>query len=229
MNAPVITVDGPGGSGKGMASRALAHRLGWYWLDSGALYRLVALAAHRDGLNAERAADVARAAELARMLPVEFDYSSGEEPVIYLSGENVTRDLRSEACGALASRLASRPAVRKALLQLQRDFRRSPGLVADGRDMGTVVFPQARLKIFLTADVNERARRRKAQLSTMGVDASLDGIRAEIAERDRRDAEREHSPLVPAKNAHILDTTKLYPEAVVEQALKWAREARLFA
>lgn len=224
---PVITIDGPSGSGKGTVSRALAQRLGWHWLDSGVLYRLVALAAWREGLNPDSEADRGRAARLARGLPVQFEPAPDGEPVIRLEGEDVTRELRSEACGELASRFAGQPGVRQGLLQLQRDFRQPPGLVADGRDMGTVVFPDAQLKIFLVASARERARRRYEQLLAMEVDASLDWLYAEIAERDRRDAQRLHAPLAAAADARKLDTTKLGPDAVVETAFNWAREAGL--
>lgn len=224
---PVITIDGPSGSGKGTVSRALAERLGWHWLDSGALYRLVALAAQHEGLDPERAADVERAAELSRALPVEFVPAAGDEPVVRLAGEDVTLALRTEACGEMASRLAGHPGVRQGLLQLQRDFRRAPGLVADGRDMGTVVFPDAPLKIFLVASAHERARRRHEQLLALGINANLSRIYAEIVERDRRDAARKHAPLIAATDAHTLDTTDLDPKTVVERVFQQAAEAGL--
>ena len=195
-----IAIDGPSGSGKGTISRGLASRLGFHFLDSGALYRLTALSA----LNARcDTRDAGACASLAKDLDVDFlvpDSGPGE-PVILLDGEDVTRDLRAETTGNAASLLAAYGEVRQALLARQRAFRRAPGLVADGRDMGTVVFPDAQLKIFLTASPEERAKRRYKQLMTKGLGVSLADLVEEIAERDRRDAERSVAPLEPAPDA----------------------------
>ncbi len=217
--APVVTVDGPSGVGKGTLSRALARSLGWHWLDSGALYRLTALAA----LDAGAALDDAPAvAARAAALDVRFEPGDDEDQVI-LAGREVSRELRTETCGDAASRIAVLPAVRAALLQRQRDFRRPPGLVADGRDMGTVVFPDAKIKIFLTASPEERAKRRYKQLREKGINASLAALVNDITERDRRDAQRAVSPLIPAPDAITLDTTGLGINEVREQALALVR------
>ena len=211
----VITIDGPTASGKGTITRLLAQRLGWHILDSGALYRLVALAARKHSIAFD---DAESLQTLAAHLDVEFvvDEDSGEI-VTLLEGEDVTRDLRTETCGNDASRVASVPAVREALLARQRAFRKAPGLVADGRDMGTVVFPDAVLKIFLTASAEERARRRYNQLKDKGLDVSMRGLLDEIAERDARDRERTTSPLVPAEDAVQLDTSELGIDEVVDR------------
>lgn len=219
--APVIAVDGPGGAGKGTVCRALAARLGWHLLDSGALYRLVALAALERGLDL---ADEGALAPLALGLNVAFG-STGEGERIVLAGRDVTAALRAERCSQGASAVAVLPGVRQALLQRQRDFRRPPGLVADGRDMGSVVFPDAELKVFLTASVEERARRRHKQLKEKGIDVSLPGLLSDMADRDRRDSERAVAPLRPSQDAHILDTTGMDVGQVVSTVLRWAREA----
>lgn len=220
---PVLTIDDPGGSGKGTVSRIVAQRLGWHWLDSGALYRLVALAAGRHGVALE---DEAELAALAAHLDVQFG-AAPDDPAadrILLEGEEVGQVLRTEACANAASRLAALPAVRAALLARQHGFRQSPGLVADGRDMGSVVFPDARLKIFLTASPQCRAERRYKQLIEKGLiekqpDATITGLVAEIAERDARDTGRSVSPLKPASDAVLLDTSALTIEAVVQRVL----------
>ncbi len=217
-DVPVIAIDGPGGAGKGTVARAVASRLGWQLLDSGALYRLVALAALRAGLPLD---DTDRLAELARGLAVEFDTAAGAERIL-LAGEDVTEAIRDERCGRVASRVAAIPAVRAALVDRQRAFRRPPGLVADGRDMGTVVFPDAGLKVFLTASVEERARRRYKQLKEKGIDVSLPALSRELADRDRRDSEREVAPLRPSPDARVLDTTQMTIDAVVARILEWA-------
>ena len=202
---PVITVDGPSGTGKGTLSAWLAARLGWHFLDSGALYRLVGLMARRGGV--ELLAEQAVAA-LARALPIRFEVAGGEFRPL-LEGKDVGAELRTEAAGADASVVAALPGVRAALLERQRNFRQSPGLVADGRDMGTVVFPDAGLKIFLTASAEERARRRHKQLSSKGNDVNFAVLLEDIRRRDQRDSERALAPLVPASDAVILDTTEL--------------------
>lgn len=207
--APVITFDGPSGSGKGTLSRAVAANLGWHLLDSGALYRLVALSAHRDNLDPQNRAHVDRAADLAGAMNIQFLVAAdGNSQQTLLAGEDVSRAIRSEAVGNLASYFAAEPKIRSQLLKLQQAFRQSPGLVADGRDMGTVVFKDAHTKIFVTASARERAERRCAQLSQNGMDVKIDKIYREILARDERDAERRHSPLKPAEDAVVLDTTE---------------------
>ncbi len=201
---PVITIDGPGGAGKGTISRLSAQRLGYSLLESGALYRALALAASQKGILLD---DTAGLADLAARLNMNFTIDSRGRPRTELNNQDVTAALRSEACGSAASQLASDPAVRAALLACQRDFRRPPGLVAEGRDMGTVVFPDAKLKIFLTANLEERARRRYKQLMEQGVSANLDALLNELAKRDERDAERATAPLMPAQDAVIIDST----------------------
>lgn len=219
--APVIAVDGPSGVGKGALCQWLAARLGWHLLDSGALYRLTALAALRRKLLLE---DEERVAAVAAGLDVEFLASSGETMRIRLDGMEVGPELRSETCGDAASRVAALPTVRTALLQRQRDFRRFPGLIADGRDMGTVVFPDAELKLFLTASGEERALRRYKQLRENGLDANLKNLAEEIAARDSRDARRTVAPLEPAPDAEVLDTTRLGIPEVCDWALGLAAE-----
>jgi cytidylate kinase len=225
--APVISVDGPSGSGKGTLSRRLAHRLKWHFLDSGALYRLTAILAGRAGLSPEHPEQVRLAAEQARSMQVEFRAGDADAEYIVLEDQDVTQLVRDEATGNQASRWAALPEIRAALLERQRDFRQPPGLVADGRDMGTVVFPGAPLKLFVTASVEERARRRAVQLKDMGLDANIVKIYSEIAARDARDQQRQHSPLTPAADAVLIDTTSLTAEAVLNEALRLIRERHL--
>ncbi len=217
---PILTIDGPSGSGKGTVSRAAAKALGWGLLDSGALYRLVALAAHRHGIALH---DAAALKQLALGFDIRFGFGPQGEEMVWLSGSDVTHDIRTEAAGNDASKVAALPEVRAALLDRQRRFAVPPGLVADGRDMGTVVFPDAQVKIFLTASAEERARRRHNQLKEKGVAANLAALSLEIAERDKRDTTRSASPLVASDDAVWLDTTGLSVETVVERVLDVAR------
>jgi cytidylate kinase len=221
---PVLTIDGPSGSGKGTVSRAVASALGWGLLDSGALYRLVALAGRSAGISLD---DEAALARLADQFDIRFGSTPAGDEVVWLAGRDVTGALRTEAAGNDASKVAALPAVRAALLERQRRFAVPPGLVADGRDMGTVVFPQAGLKIFLTASPDERALRRHKQLKEKGVAATLAALSLEIAERDRRDSTRAVSPLVASADAVLFDTTGMSVEAVVERVLALARSRLL--
>jgi cytidylate kinase len=216
---PVVAIDGPSGSGKGTVSRRLAAELRWHFLDSGALYRLVALDAERRGVALD---DSAALAGLAASLPVSFGPAEGEQ--VFFGAEEVSEILRSEKSGAAASQVARLPVVRRALLERQRAFARAPGLVADGRDMGTVVFPDAVLKVFLTASPEERAHRRHKQLKEKGIDVSLPDLSREIAERDRRDASRSVAPLRPAEGARVVDSTGLTVEEVVARLRQWLVE-----
>jgi CMP/dCMP kinase len=215
--APVICIDGPSGSGKGTVASLVARKLGWCLLDSGALYRLLAFAAANHGvdLSNEEALKL-----LAAHLDVQFVAAGdGHGQQIILEGEDVTDAIRNERVGAGASQVAALPAVREALLQRQQAFRETPGLVADGRDMGTVVFPDAPLKIFLTASADERARRRYLQLKAKGDDVSLSSLLEEIRARDERDTQRAVAPLKPAVDAIQLDSTELSIEQVLERIL----------
>jgi cytidylate kinase len=216
----VITIDGPSGSGKGTISRAVAKRLGWALLDSGALYRLVALAARRNSVSLD---DAGRLGSLAERFNIRFGSTEAGTEVVWLDEEDVTRAIRTEEAGNDASKVAALAPVRAALLERQRRFAVAPGLVADGRDMGTVVFPQAKVKIFLTASPAERALRRYKQLKEKGVTANLAALSLEIAERDERDSTRSASPLVASADATMLDTTGMSVDDVVERVLGIAR------
>ena len=206
MQIPVITVDGPSGSGKGTISQYLAEELGWHHLDSGALYRLLAYAALRESVALD---DAAALAALAARLQARYRLPTRQNPEILLDGEDVEDALRSEDCGNAASRVAALPAVRQALLQWQRHYRQSPGLVADGRDMGTVVFPDADLKLYLTARPEVRAQRRYKQLKGKGINVDLAELVAVVEARDRRDSARQASPLRPAGDALLVDNSDL--------------------
>jgi cytidylate kinase len=225
INVPVITVDGPSGSGKGTVCRLLARTLGWNLLDSGALYRLVGLAARNHGVDMDNhpALEV-----LAGHLDVQFETQGGDGALrIVLEGEDVTQAVRTEEVGALASRVAAVGAVRGALLARQRAFRAMPGLVADGRDMGTEVFADAELKVFLTASAEERAARRHRQLIATGDAVSLPRLVLDIEARDRRDTERAVAPLRPAADAVSLDTTGLGITEVFDRLMRLARDRGL--
>lgn len=222
---PIVTIDGPSSSGKGTISRIVAARVGWHLLDSGALYRLVALGGVLRGLDPD---DVEEHVAVARSMRVEFAAAATGEEQVFLNGQDVTRRIRTEEAGAGASRVAAWPAVRVALTDRQRAFARPPGLVADGRDMGTVIFPGARLKVFLTASAGERAERRHKQLIEKGSAASLAALSREIAERDLRDSTRQVAPLKPAPDAQLLDSTGLSIDAVVERVLALGRERGLW-
>ncbi|MEQ9563367.1 MAG: (d)CMP kinase [Woeseiaceae bacterium] len=218
---PVLTIDGPSGSGKGTIARRVASALGWNLLDSGALYRLVGLAADRRG---KTGAPQDVIAEIASGLDIRFEANSRGEERILLEGDDVTRAIRTEECGRLASAVAVLPAVREALQDVQLSFRKEPGLVADGRDMGTHVFPDARLKVYLTASAEERAKRRYKQLKDKGIGVSLAALSRDIEDRDRRDTERMLAPLRPADDARVLDSSKLTIDDVTRTVLDWARE-----
>jgi len=218
---PIITIDGPSGSGKGTVSRAVAKALGWSLLDSGALYRLVALAGRRASVSLD---DGAALGQLASRIDIRFGSDESGDEVVWLDGQDATRAIRTEEAGGDASRVAALGEVRAALLDRQRRFAVPPGLVADGRDMGTVIFPWARVKIFLTASPTERASRRHKQLKEKGVAANLAALSLEIAERDRRDSTRTASPLVASADATVLDTTGMSVDEVIGRVLGIARE-----
>lgn len=212
---PVITIDGPSGSGKGTVTQRVAARLGWHTLDSGALYRLLALAAVKRGIDLNNDKNIS---DLAGEIKVSFQAGA-----VWLDGEDVSNAIRTEAAGNNASRVAALPTVRAALMDWQRAFATPPGLVADGRDMGTAVFPGAQLKVFLDASAAERAERRYKQLKEKGLPANLADLVTEIEERDVRDRCRAASPLVPAPDAIVIDSTELTIDEVVEQVMEAAR------
>lgn len=214
---PVLTIDGPSGSGKGTLSRLIATRLGWHLLDSGAMYRAVGYAASLAGIDLSDAEAVTRCAEHTR---IGFrDPGAGDETRVLVNGQDASDDIRTETCGAAASAIAAIPSLRAALLDKQRAFRKAPGLVADGRDMGTVIFPDASPKVFLTASAAERAQRRHKQLKDKGLRVTLADLLREIEARDRRDAERAVAPLKPAADAVVIDTTGMPIGEVVARIL----------
>ena len=231
-NIPVLTIDGPSGSGKGTIVQHVAHKLGWHVLDSGALYRLVAFGSQNNQLSFENEDEIA---DYAANLDVEFklistdssqsDGGISQELQIILEGKVVGAELRTETTGNAASIVAAMPKVREALFQRQRDFRQHPGLVADGRDMGTTIFPDAEAKVFLTASAEERAQRRYKQLKSKGIDGNLAALLKDINERDERDSQRSASPLKPADDAVQIDTSNLSIEQVVEQVLAICKKA----
>ncbi|MEW8202984.1 MAG: (d)CMP kinase [Candidatus Thiodiazotropha endolucinida] len=212
VRAPVITVDGPSGSGKGTLAQRIAEALGWHFLDSGAIYRVLGLMVERAGIGGE---NVDKITDMAKSMPLSFDQGR-----VLLDGEDVSRIIRTETIGNAASKVAALPQVREALLAWQRNYARSPGLVADGRDMGTVVFPQAKVKIFLTASAEERAQRRYKQLKEKGLGVNLARLTEEIRERDERDSKRAVAPLVASESAYQLDSTAMTIDEVYGQAMQ---------
>ena len=221
---PVITVDGPSGAGKGTISHMLADTLGWHFLDSGALYRVTGQACLMEGVSWD---DQPAVTEIARHLDVSFTAAESGEILVAYKGVDVSREIRTEEGGRGASTVAAIPSVREALLARQREFQQAPGLVADGRDMGTVVFPAAPLKIFLTASALERAERRYKQLIAKGENVSLPRLLEDIEERDERDSSRDVSPLMPAEDAIVIDSTATSIEDVFAQVVQAVRERGL--
>ncbi len=221
MTVPVIAIDGPSGSGKGTIARRVAEALGYHLLDSGALYRLIAVAANNSGIALDDTQAVVR---IAKQLDVRFDTNEDGTERIWLEDEDVTLEVRRESTGAGASTVAANAALREVLLERQRAFQKAPGLVADGRDMGTHVFMSAPLKIFLTASAGERAKRRYKQLKDKGINVSLAALSRDIEDRDRRDSERSVAPLRPAPDARILDSSGKSIEIVTQVILDWVAE-----
>ena len=220
-SVPVITIDGPSGAGKGTAARLVAEQLGWHLLDSGAIYRVLAVATQYHHLTID---DEEPLIPIAAHLDVQFEISKEGESKIILEGEDVTNTIRTEEIGAIASKVAAFPRVREALLRRQRAFKVSPGLVADGRDMGTVVFIDAPVKVFLTASAEERAERRFNQLKDKGFDVKIGRLLDDIRQRDERDENRKVAPLIPAEGAFIVDSTELSITEVVSKILSFTNE-----
>jgi cytidylate kinase len=218
MPIPVLTIDGPSGAGKGTVSRLIAKKLGWNYLDSGSIYRSLAIALQKRSVDL---ADVSEIVKVAKVMTLEFQ--CGDDLIVKLDGEDITNQLGLESTGNIASQIAALPDVRRVLLQKQQDFRQAPGLVADGRDMGTVVFPDAENKVFLTASAVKRAERRYKQLIEKEIDVSLTQIITEIKARDRRDMEREAAPLVMASDSLCIDSSDMTIDAVVEEILNLIR------
>jgi cytidylate kinase len=216
---PVITIDGPSGAGKGTAARLVAEQLGWHLLDSGAIYRVLAVATQHHQLSIEEEEPLI---PIAAHLDVQFEITSDGEGKVILEGEDVSRTIRTEEVGAIASKIAAFPRVREALLRRQRAFKVTPGLIADGRDMGTVVFVDAPVKVFLTASAEERAQRRFNQLKEKGFDVKIGRLLDDIRQRDERDQTRTVAPLIPAEGALIVDSTNLSIEEVVTKILTFA-------
>lgn len=219
-DVPIITIDGPSGTGKGTISHRLASYLNWHFLDSGAIYRVLALAAVKQSIGFN---DIDQLVVLANHLDLRFEIDPGQSSHIFLDGQNISADIRTEECGQNASKIAVIPEVREALLGRQRAFAVPPGLVTDGRDMGTVVFPNAKLKIYLDASLEERAKRRFLQLKESGNNASLAQVVDELIKRDARDSARVHSPLRPAADAVLIDTTGLTVVQVFNNVLQLVR------
>lgn len=214
----LLTIDGPSGAGKGTVSRLVAKELGWHYLDSGAIYRALAIEITEKDIEHGSIDDIVDAA-----LAMDLHFECGENRAVLLNGQDITDLLSLESTGNVASKIAAIPQVRAALLQKQHDFLQPSGLVADGRDMGTVVFPEAKYKVFLTASAEERAQRRYKQLKLKGIDANLAAITADIQERDQRDTERQHAPLVPAADAVYIDSSTLSVPDVVAEVLSLIR------
>jgi cytidylate kinase len=218
MAIPVLTIDGPSGAGKGTVSRAVAKKLGWHYLDSGSIYRSLAIAILKQNVELTNEPEIVK---IAQSMALEFECD--DELGVKLDGEDITSQLGLESTGNAASVIAALPEVRRVLLQKQRDFKKMPGLVADGRDMGTVVFPDAEIKVFLTASATERARRRYKQLIEKGIDANLSLLTNEIEERDRRDTERKTAPLAMASDALYIDSSDMTIDSVIEEILNLIR------
>jgi len=221
---PVITIDGPSGAGKGTVASILAKKQGWHLLDSGAIYRVLAVASQHHKLSID---DEESLIPVAAHLDVQFDVTTNGESKVILEGEDVTHSIRTEEIGAIASKIAAFPRVREALLRRQRAFKVAPGLIADGRDMGTVVFNDALAKIFLTASAEERAQRRYQQLKQKGFDVKIGRLLDDIRQRDERDSSRKVAPLVPAEGALVIDSTDLSIDGVVEKIQQFINEKML--